>query len=225
MKVLLVEDEKDTAISLRRGLARNGYVVDLAGRGEEALECLAVNAYDLMLLDLNLPDIDGLDVCREAHHRLPELKILILTARDQIDDIVTGLDRGADDYLVKPFHFEEILARMRALLRRDMRCRDPQISVQDIILDPVEHIAWQGGSQLKLTRKEFNILEYLMRHAGEVVSQEDLLEHVWGSTHNVFSNTVRVHIQSLRVKLGDTGAEPRYIKTIIGVGYQLAGSN
>ena len=225
MKILLVEDEKDTAISLRRGLIRNGYTVDLAGRGEEALECLAVNVYDLMLLDLNLPDMDGLDVCREARHRLPELKILILTARDQISDIITGLDHGADDYLVKPFHFDEVLARMRALLRRDMRCRDPQICVQDILLDPVEHIVWKMGIRLQLTRKEYNILEYLMRHSGEAVSQEDLLEHIWESTHNVFSNTVRVHIQSLRVKLGDTGAEPRYIKTIIGVGYQLAGSN
>ncbi len=167
--------------------------------------------------------MDGLDVCREAHHRLPELKILILTARDQVEDVVIGLDRGADDYLVKPFHFEEVLARMRALLRRDLRSRDPQLCVRDLTLDPAEHAVWKAGDRLRLTRKEFGILEYLMRHAGEVVSQEDLLEHVWGSTHNVFSNTVRVHIQSLRVKLGDTGDEPGYIKTVVGAGYRLTG--
>ena len=222
MRVLLVEDEKDTALSLRRGLARNGYAVDTSADGQQALDYLAVNEYDLMILDLNLPDIDGLEVCREARCQQPELKLLILTARDKIEDIVTGLDHGADDYLVKPFHFEEVLARMRALLRRDLGYRETQICIKDIILDPVERVVWKAGHRLQLTRKEFNILEYLMRHSSEAVSQEDLLENVWGSVNNVFSNTVRVHIQSLREKLGDTIIEPQYITTVVGIGYRFA---
>lgn len=223
MRVLLVEDETDTAYSLRQGLVRGGYAVDLADEGQKGLESLSVNAYDLMILDLNLPDIDGLEVCREACRLQPELKILILTARDQVCDIVAGLDHGADDYLVKPFHLEVILARLRALLRRDLRCRQPQLCIQDIVLDPAEYAAWKSGSRLQLSRKEFGILEYLMRHPGETVSQEDLLEHVWGMVSNVFSNTIRVHIQSLRDKLGDASAEPRYIATVVGAGYRFIG--
>lgn len=222
MKVLLVEDDNDTALALRRKLVRNGYSVDASPNGQKALEYLAVNDYDLMILDLNLPDVDGVEVCRVAHSQRPMVIILILTARDRVEDIVTGLDNGADDYLIKPFHNEEILARIRALLRRDMRCRDLQICIKDIILDPIEHTVWKAGHRLQLTRKEFNILEYLMRHPNEAVSQEDLLEHVWGSTTNIFSNTVRVHIQSLRLKLGDTSPEPQYITTIVGIGYRFA---
>lgn len=219
MKLLIVEDEKDVASALSRGLKRSGYSVDTAENGNSAKEYLEIYGYDLMVLDLNLPDIDGMDVCRFARKQYPPLLILILTARGELKDIVVGLDSGADDYLIKPFHLQEILARIRALLRRDMRCRDPLIKIKDISLDPVERVVWKSDRRIQLTRKEFGVLEYLMRHPGEVISQEELLEHVWDSDRDTFSNTVRVHIQSLRGKLENISAEPEYISTIVGSGY------
>lgn len=225
MKLLIVEDETDVATALGRSLVRNGYVIDIAHNANQAIELLNVNDYDLMILDLNLPDKDGMDVCHFARKGNPALLILILTARGMDKDIVLGLDHGADDYLTKPFHFPILLARIRALLRRDMRCRDPVIKIKDICLDPSERVVWKAGRHLELTRKEFNILEYLMRHPGEVISQEDLLEHVWSAYTNPFSNTIRVHIQSLRRKLGDDSDSPRYINTIIGGGYRFIQSD
>lgn len=221
MKLLIVEDEKDVATALARGLTQNGYSIDISENGNQAIEQVEVNEYDLMVLDLNLHDVDGLEVCRFARGKKPALLILILTARGRINDVVTGLDYGTDDYLVKPYHLQEILARIRALLRRDLRCRDPLIKVKDICLDSVERVAWKADHRLQLTRKEFGILEYMIRHPGEVISQEDLLEHVWGSTINTFSNTVRVHIQSLRNKLGDDSERPKYIATVMGEGYRF----
>ena len=221
MRLLVVEDEKDVANALLLGLTRNGYAVDIAENGNKALDALAINNYDLLLLDLNLPDMDGLDICRLAREKHPPLLILILTARGKQKDIITGLDNGADDYLIKPFHLQELLARIRALLRRDMRVREPILKLQNISLDPVEKVVWKSAHRIQLTRKEFGILEYLMRHPNEVISQEELLEHVWGTMTNVFSNTVRVHIQSLREKLEDNSATPRYIETIIGTGYRF----
>jgi DNA-binding response OmpR family regulator len=221
MRLLVVEDEKDVANALLLGLTRNGYAVDVAENGKKALEALAVNDYDLLVLDLNLPDMDGLDICRLAREKHPPLLILILTARGKQKDVVTGLDNGADDYLIKPFHLQELLARIRALLRRDMRVREPILKLQDISLDPVEKVVWKSDRRIQLTRKEFGILEYLLRHPNEVISQEELLEHVWGTMTNIFSNTVRVHIQSLREKLEDNSAMPRYIETIIGTGYRF----
>jgi len=221
MKLLIVEDEKDVALALHRGLTRYGHAIDIAETGNQALELIDVNTYDLMVLDLNLPDIDGLEVCQIAHKRQASLLILILTARGEQKDIVTGLDNGADDYLLKPFHFEEILARIRALLRRDMRTRDPILKIQDISLDAVEHVVWKEDRRIQLTRKEFSILEYLMRHPNEVISQEELLEHIWASTSNEISNTIRVHIKSLRENLLDDSANPKYIQTVIGVGYRF----
>lgn len=221
MRLLVVEDEKDVANALQIGLSREGYAVDVAENGKMALEALAVNDYDLLVLDLNLPDMDGIDICRLAREKHPPLLILILTARGKQKDIITGLDNGADDYLIKPFHLQELLARIRALLRRDMRVREPILKIQDISLDPVEKVVWKSAHRIQLTRKEFGILEYLMRHPNEVISQEELLEHVWGTMTNVFSNTVRVHIQSLREKLEDNSATQRYIETIIGTGYRF----
>ena len=221
MRLLVVEDEKDVANALQIGLSRDGYAVDVAENGKMALEALAVNDYDLLVLDLNLPDMDGIDICRLAREKHPPLLILILTARGKQKDIITGLDNGADDYLIKPFHLQELLARIRALLRRDMRVREPILKIQDISLDPVEKVVWKSAHRIQLTRKEFGILEYLMRHPNEVISQEELLEHVWGTMTNVFSNTVRVHIQSLREKLEDNSATQRYIETIIGTGYRF----
>lgn len=221
MKLLVVEDEKDVATALCRNLIKNGYSVDLAEEGKQALDIVGINAYDLMILDLNLPDLDGLEVCHYTRSIHPDLLILILSARDKVEDIAKGLDLGADDYLTKPFHLIEIMARIRALLRRDMRCRDPLLRIRELCLDPAEHVVWKANRRLELTRKEFGILEYLMRHPGEVVSQETLLEHVWCSNVNSFSNTVRVHIQSLRRKLEGGGSEPEYIETVVGEGYRL----
>jgi len=221
MRILVVEDELDLANALARGLRQQGYAVDIAVSGEDGWELGEVYDYDLLLLDLNLPDTDGLEVCRRFRASRPDLLILMLTARDRLTDKVVGLDLGADDYLTKPFHFEELVARIRALLRRDLRVREPILRVGDLKLDPASHTAWVARRRLDLTRKEFSILEYLMRHPGEVVSQEDLIEHVWSEEVNLFSGSVRVHIYSLRCRLGDDVKHPRYIETVVGAGYRL----
>ncbi len=222
MRLLIVEDELDLANALARGLRQQGYAVDVASDGEQGLFWAQMNDYDLLILDLNLPDMDGLDVCRALRAQKPELLILILTARDRLEDRVTGLDLGADDYLVKPFHFEELFARVRALLRRKgLGAHKPILEWGDLKLDPVTRTAWQGRRKLNLTRKEFAILEYFMRYPGKVISQEELLEHVWDINANPLTNTVRVHIRSLRRKLGDNAENPRYIKTVVGTGYCL----
>lgn len=221
MRLLIVEDEHDLLTALARGLRQQGYAVDIAVDGEQGWKFAEVNDYDLLILDLNLPGMDGLEVARRLRAHRPHLLILMLTARNRPEDRVTGLNLGADDYLVKPFHFEELVARVRALLRRDLRVRESVLRCGDLRLDPISRAAWQSGRRLKLTRKEFAVLEYLMRHPGEVISQEVLLEHVWDATANPFTNVLRVHINSLRRKLQDSAENPRYIKTVIGQGYQL----
>lgn len=221
MRLLIVEDEPDLANALARGLHRQGYAVDIAADGEQGWELAEVNDYDLLILDLNLPGMDGLEVCRRLRASRPSLLILMLTARDRPRDRITGLDLGADDYLVKPFHFGELVARVRALLRRDLRVREPMLQWGDLKLDPAAGIAWQGSRRLDLTHKEFGLLKYLLRHPGEVISQEELLEHVWDMAANPCTNTVRVHFNSLRRKLGDNVDAPRYIETVIGMGYRL----
>ncbi len=221
MRLLVIEDEVDLADALARGLRKQGYAVDVAADGEQGWELAEVNEYDLVILDLNLPGVDGLEVCRRLRASRPHLLILMLTARSHPADRVTGLDLGADDYLVKPFHFEELGARIRALLRRDLRVREPILEWGELKLDPTARIIWHGNRRLELTRKEFGILEYLMRHPGEVVSQEELLEHVWDAEVDPFTQTVRVHINSLRRKLGDDARAPRYIETVVGEGYRL----
>lgn len=221
MRLLVVEDEADLAHALAKGLRRQGYAVDLAFDGKQGFELAGINDYDLLILDLNLPEMDGLEVCRRLRASQLSMLILILTARDRPDERIAGLDLGADDYLVKPFHFGELTARIRALLRRDMRIRSPLLQYKDLKLDPTARILWQDNLRLELTGKEFGIIEYLLRHQGEIVSQETLLEHVWDMEANPFTNTVRVHINSLRRKLEDMAETPRYIETIVGQGYRL----
>lgn len=216
-----MEDEVDMANALVRGLKAQGYAVDTASTGLKGIELGMVYDYDMAILDLNLPEMDGLEVCRHLRAEKPDLPILILTARERIEDKVLGLDLGADDYLIKPFHFEELTARIRAILRRELKERTPTVVVGDLTLDPSSRIAWLGKQELSLTRKEFGILHHLMRHPGEVVSQEELIEHVWNEKVNIFTKSVRVHIHSLRVKLGDDVDNPRYIETVIGQGYRL----
>ncbi|MDQ3783179.1 MAG: response regulator transcription factor [Actinomycetota bacterium] len=224
MRVLVVEDEPDLASALATGLRREGYAVDLVGEGGVAIDKLAVSEYDLVCLDLNLPDMDGLQVCRfirtggAAGDEEP--RVLMLTARDALDDRVAGLDDGADDYLVKPFAFPELLARVRALGRRGSVSTGAVIEVGRLSLDAARRTAAYGGATLDLTAKEFALLRYFMLHGGEVLSAERLLEHVWDEHADPFTNTVRVTVSNLRRKLRLAGAADA-IETVVGAGYRL----
>ncbi|MER5457083.1 response regulator transcription factor [Micromonospora sp. NPDC002389] len=226
MRLLVVEDEEDLAGALRVGLVRAGYAVDVVVDAAQAYELLLVNAYDLMLLDVNLPDEDGFAVCRAIRSGAVEvaggqdLRVLMLTARGALGDRVRGLDEGADDYLVKPFALVELLARVRALLRRDTGGTGVVLTVGALTLDVARQEARRGVRELQLTRKEFGVLEYLMTHPGRVVPAEELLEHVWDANADPFTETVRVTVGTLRRKLTGTDAEPP-IETVIGRGYRL----
>ncbi|MDQ3931121.1 MAG: response regulator transcription factor [Chloroflexota bacterium] len=222
MRLLIIEDEEDLVRAMAKGLRKQGYVVDVALDGELGYEMAAIYDYDLLVLDLNLPGLDGMEVCRRLRSICPQVLILMLTARSRPHERVMGLDVGADDYLAKPFHWEELLARIRALLRRDLRVRSPIIRCGDLTLDPTTAVACLGNRPLELTSKEFGVLEYLMRHHGEVVSQEDLLDHVWDLKTNSFTNTVRVHINSLRRKLAEASERPIQIETVVSRGYRLS---
>lgn len=225
MKILIVEPETDIAHSLIRALNRAGYAADSTEHGIEGLEMLEINNYDLLLLDLDISDYDGMQLCQIARERYPTLFIILLKSTTNNLDIITGLDKGADDFLIKPFKLQELLSRVRAIFRRDIRTREPIFKLQDISLDTTQRIVYKGANRIKLTRKEFAILEYLMRHSNEVISQEELLEHVWNSSSIIFSNVVRVHILSIRKKLCDDLINPNYIVTHIGHGYQFITKN
>lgn len=222
VRLLIVEDEPDLADAIARGLRRRGSAVDVAGTVLDAEIALRSAAYDLVVLDWNLPDGPGIDLCADlVSRRLPTLdgtvpRVLMLTARDSVGDRVAGLDAGADDYLVKPFSFAELEARVRALLRRGTPA-GTVLEAGDIVLDPARFHASRGGRELPLTVKEFSLLEYFLAHPGIVLSQEELLEHVWDEMTDPFTNTVRVTISNLRKKLGD----PPVIMTIAGKGYVL----
>ena len=223
VRILVVDDEEDLAEAIGRGLRREGYAIDLAFDGEDALAKAAVNAYDLICLDLTMPDIDGLEVCRrlrEGPTPGEPPRVLMLTARDTIDDRIAGLDSGADDYLVKPFAFGELAARVRSLLRREAGKSTSVLHVGPLELDTARHIARRGLRILDLTAKEFALLRYFMAHAGSVVSQEELLEHVWDEHADPFTNTVRVTVGTLRRKVTIEGEEA-LIETVIGRGYKL----
>jgi two-component system OmpR family response regulator len=216
MRVLVVEDEPKLASLLRRGLRREGMGVDVAGSGEEAIVRALATDYDLILLDVMLPGFDGFDVCRRLRAEEVWSPTLMLTARDDIEDRVRGLDSGADDYLAKPFSFEELLARIRALMRRAATPRPPVLRVGDLRLDPATHRVWRGESELSLTAREFALLETFMRHPGEVLSRFELLEHVWDGSYENRSNVIEVYVGYLREKL-DRAA----IETVRGAGYRL----
>lgn len=222
MRLLLVEDETDLASAIARGLRRDGHAVDLAATAADAEVKLVSTAYDLLILDWNLPDGSGMEICRRVAHGEQEVfgesrpRLLMLTARDDVEDRVVGLDSGADDYVVKPFSFEELAARVRALLRRD-DVATPVLRIGDLELDPNRFEARQDGRKLELTSKEFSLLHYFMSHPGLVLSQETLLEHVWDEMVDPFTNVVRVTISNLRRKLSD----PDVIETVPGRGYRL----
>ena len=220
MKILVVEDERELLESIGEGLRIDGYYVDLLDNGTEALEMAQIEPYDLILLDLNLPGIDGLELLRTLRAQHSETKVLILSARSAVSDRIVGLDAGADDYLVKPFAFGELEARVRNLLRREYTQGETLLDCGDLRFDTTTRRLSAKGVEISLTKKETAILEYLMRHKGRVVSSEELLSHAWDSSVDPFSNSVRVHICSLRKKLRSVlGCDP--ISNKIGEGYYL----
>ena len=220
VRILLVEDEARVASFIARGLREHTYAVDLAADGEQALYLASVNPYDLVVLDLMLPVKDGYTVCRELRAGGFRLPILMLTARDGVDDLVAGLDCGADDYLTKPFDFKELLARLRALLRRSADLRPPVARVADLVLDTGSHAVERGGRTVSLTAKEYALLEYLVLNEGRVVGREQIAQHVWDEMFDPLSNVIDVYVKRLRAKL-DSGQERRLIHTRRGEGYIL----
>jgi DNA-binding response OmpR family regulator len=222
MRLLVVEDAEKLARTLKRGLEKEGYAVDTLGDGRLAQARLRSRAdeYDLVLLDVMLPGVDGFTICRDLRERGLTVPVLMLTARDTTDDKVTGLDSGADDYLVKPFAFEELLARVRTLLRRPRGALPAALMAGDLVLDPVSRSARRGTTDLELTTKEFALLEFLMRHPGEVLSRERILDHVWDDEYDASSNVIDVHLKNLRRKVDGTDG-PSLFRTVRGVGYCL----
>lgn len=219
-RVLVVEDEVNIADFIRRGLIYKGYEVDVAHTGEQALASARDHLPDIVVLDLMLPDMDGIEVCRRLR-AADDVPIIMLTARDAVSDKVEGLESGADDYMTKPFEFEELLARIKAALRRrGDRAGKEVLRVGDLEVRPASREVTRGGRQIVLTAREFELLEYLARHAGQVVNKETLFERVWGYDFDVESDAIKVYISYLRKKL-NAGGEPDLIHAIRGVGYVL----
>lgn len=220
MKLLLVEDEEILSKTIAKGLGILGYAVDCAYDGEEALYLYEINEYDLMILDLSLPKLDGMEVLRRIRRKDEEFRVLILSARTSLEDKVNGLDWGSNDYLTKPFEFKELEARIRSLLRRSFSTRNTTLVCGCLQLDTAAKKILCNGQRIELTRKEYALLEYLMVNAGKMVSAEELIEHAWDSETDLFSNSFRFHIHSLRKKLDAAGAQG-YILTQRGHGYRL----
>jgi DNA-binding response OmpR family regulator len=218
MRVLIAEDERRLADAIARGLRREGMAVDLAPDGSDALVKARVNRYDVLVLDRDLPEVHGDEVCRIVRGERPETGILMLTAAGAIEDLVEGLALGADDYLAKPFRFAELVARIRALARRSVPRHPPRLVHRDLELDPAARRLTRDGQPIELARKEFAVLETLMSADGATVSAEALLERVWDEHTDPFTNVVRMTIMTLRRKLGD----PPIVETVIGVGYRMA---
>jgi DNA-binding response OmpR family regulator len=217
MRVLIAEDERRLADAIARGLRREGMAVDLAPDGSDALVKARVVRYDVLVLDRDLPEVHGDDVCRTVRDEQPETGILMVTAAGALEDLVQGLSLGADDYLAKPFRFAELVARIHALARRATPSRPPVLRHDDLELDPARRTLTRAGQPIELTRKEFAVLETLMGADGATVSAEELLERVWDEHTDPFTNVVRMTIMTLRRKLGD----PPVVGTVIGVGYRL----
>ncbi len=220
MRVLVVEDERKLGELLRRGLGEEGYAADLADRGEEALWMVRAVDYDVIVLDVMLPGADGFEICRRMRDSGVWAPVLMLTARDAVDDRVSGLDAGADDYLTKPFAFEELLARLRALTRRAPAERPSVLEVGDLRLDPAAHRAWRGDQELELSAKEFALLELFMRRPGMTLSRTQLLDGAWDIAFESRSNVIDVYVRYLREKI-DRPFGRDSIETIRGVGYRL----
>ncbi|MBI2611072.1 response regulator transcription factor [Candidatus Kaiserbacteria bacterium] len=221
MKILLVEDEQKLATALKRGLELQGYAVDIVGDGKKALTRISLHRsdYDIVILDLMLPSMDGLEICKQMRAEDITVPVLVLTARAETDNKVKLLLSGADDYLVKPFSFAELSARLRALSRRPTESVPEVLRSDDIELNPVTRRVTRDGHSVPLTLKEFGLLEYFMRNPDKVVSREDLLSHLWDFNYVGFSNVVDVHVKNLRRKLG--GGDTGLLETVRGIGYRL----
>jgi len=220
MRILVVDDDRRLCGIIKRGLLEEGYAVDLAYDGEDGEYQAESDSYDVIILDIMMPLRDGIEVCRGLRGKRVNTPILILTARDSVDDRVTGLDAGADDYLVKPFAFNELLARIRALLRREGASKSPRIQVGDLVLDTVTRESWRGQRPIELTTKEYTILEYFMRHPNMVITRTMLQEHAWDYDFDSLSNLIDVYIRRLRRKI-DNGEPESMFQTVRGAGYRL----
>jgi heavy metal response regulator len=224
VRILLVEDEPSAAKMLAKGLREQSYAVDVATDGENALYCATINDYDLVLLDVMLPGKDGFDVCRELRSAGSKVPVLMLTARDVIEDRIVGLDAGADDYLTKPYDFRELLARSRALLRRGTELRPEIIRVVDLEVDTRARSVSRDGRHIPLTAKEYALLEYFARHTGEVVTRTEIAEHVWDEHFDHFTNLIEVYVQRLRRKIDDNHTI-KLLHTRRGEGYIFTGAD
>ena len=220
MRILVIEDEKKVADFIRRGLKEEGYAVDTASDGENGLLQAMEIDYDLILLDLMLPVLDGISLCKKLRENNIQTPLIMLTAKDSVKDKVRGLDSGADDYLTKPFSFEELLARIRALLRKERSHRSTRLQAGDLVLDLVSHKVWRGKDEIMLTAKEYALLEYFMRNAGTIITRTMISEHVWDINFDTFTNVIDVYVNYLRNKI-DKGQSRKLIHTIRGRGYIL----
>lgn len=220
MRLLVVEDEKKVASFIKKGLEEEGYAVDLASNGETGLMMGLDGVHDLIILDVNLPKMDGLSVLQELRKKKVATPVLLLTVKATIEDKVLGLDSGADDYLTKPFAFQELLARVRALLRRRAEAEPPLLQVADLTLDPATRLVSRGDKKIELTTKEFALLAYFMRNHGRVLTRTMIAEHVWDYDFDPMTNVIDVYVNYLRKKI-DAGHEAKLIHTVRGVGYVM----
>lgn len=220
MRILLVEDDTSVASFIIKGLKEELYAIDATGDGEEGFQMASTIPYDLLILDVMVPKMDGFTICRRLREKDSTTPILLLTARDTVEARVTGLDTGADDYLTKPFAFPELLARIRALLRRGQTQTSTRLTAADLELDPIAHRVWRTGQEIMLTNKEYALLEYLLRNANRVLTRTAIIDHVWDIQYDSMTNIVDVHIRSLRSKVDRDFSEP-LIHTVRGVGYVL----
>jgi DNA-binding response OmpR family regulator len=219
MQILIVEDELKIAHFLKRGLMEESYVVDIASDGEKALEKLEINTYDFVILDLMIPKVDGVTVCRAIREKDANIPILMLTAKDSVEDKIAGLDAGADDYMTKPFSFTELSARIRALLRRGKKADPTIFTIDNLQLNPATRTATRGGKSITLTTREYALLEYFMRNPNRLLSKTVILEHVWDYNYDGLSNIVETYIKYLRKKLQTSKSDKELIHTLRGSGY------
>jgi DNA-binding response OmpR family regulator len=224
MTVLIIEDEIKVAHFIKRSLEQENYLTDVAYDGEDGLNKGEINDYDVIILDIKLPKLDGLAVCRRLREQNIHTPIIMLTACEKIEERIKGLDAGADDYLVKPFSFSELLARIRALLRREKTIRPAKLQVADLVLDPAKHEVHRDGREIHLTKKEYRILHYMMGRPGHVCTRTMLGEHIWGYSYSHESNVIDVSISALRKKV-DAGFGKKLIHTIRDVGYKIQDKN
>lgn len=222
MQILIIEDEVKLAESVKRGLEQNGFSVVMVHDGREGLEEIEINytEFDLVILDINLPNINGLEICMTVRSQDIKIPIIMLTARDTVEEKVAGLNSGADDYLVKPFSFIELLARIKSLLRRPTTVLFTKLKAGEIVMDPTNKRVWRINDEVKLTTREFSLLEYLVRNKGRIVTREELLSHVWDQSFDPSSNVIEVHITNLKKKISGE-SEREIIKTIRGSGYRV----